>query len=102
MTIEEGFSAYLAAYILGIPKQTAYTWKRHANKQQYNELIGFHVIPKKLGRRPILNEFYKEHLLSIVNENSTLTIEKMVNSLQENFMDLKASTSTVYKFIRKL
>ncbi|CCE73036.1 Piso0_000047 [Millerozyma farinosa CBS 7064] len=102
MTVEEGFSAYSAANILGVPKQTAYTWKRKANEQQYCELLGIPISFKKLGRKPILNQLHKDHLLTIVSESSTLTLEKMVNTLQENFMDLKVSPSTVYKFVRKV
>ncbi|CCE73034.1 Piso0_000045 [Millerozyma farinosa CBS 7064] len=86
MTVEEGFSAYSAANILGIPKQTAYTWKRKANEQQYCDLIGIPISTKKLGRKSILNQLHKDHLLSIVSENSTLTLGKMETSLQENFI----------------
>lgn len=44
MNVEESFSAYMDANILGIPKQIAYTWKRKVNEQQYFDLIKFEKI----------------------------------------------------------
>jgi hypothetical protein len=54
---------------------------------------------KNSGRRPILNDNHKEHLISFVDANPSVRLDEMMTSLSSEFEGLSVSNSTLYKFV---
>lgn len=103
MILEEGYSAFRAAKLNDINLQTAYAWKRNWNRKIVNEINGIYETPKKRGRKPLLTEEHREFLKNLITEDATVTLEFLLEKLRSTFDDVKASVSTIYKFItRKL
>ncbi|RLV89542.1 hypothetical protein JA1_005107 [Spathaspora sp. JA1] len=97
LVIEQGCSAYRAAKIMGIKLQTAYTWKRNWNQRIVNEINGIHVVPKKRGRKPLLTEDHKHFLEDFINQDPTVTLETMVDTLKEKYSDARATVPAVHR-----
>lgn len=89
-----------AAAELKIPKSTAYDWKK-----KYEE--GSDVFSRKegsgrpKGRPAILNEEHQKYLVEMIDENPSLVLDQMMDSLTSQFEDLKVSKTTLYDFIKK-
>lgn len=97
---EKGMSLRAAAAELKIPKSTAYDWKK-----KYEE--GSDVFGRKegsgrpKGRSAILNEEHQKYLVEMIDENPSLVLDQMMDSLTSQFEDLKVSKTTLYDFIKK-
>ncbi|KAG1464258.1 hypothetical protein G6F56_005120 [Rhizopus delemar] len=89
-----------AAAELKIPKSTAYDWKK-----KYEE--GSDIFSRKegsgrpKGRPAILNEEHQKYLVEMIDENPSLVLDQMMDSLTSQFEDLKVSKTTLYDFIKK-
>lgn len=100
--IEEGYSAYSAAKKHGINLQTAYLWKRNWNKQIYLAIQGMEEPSKKRGRKPLLNKKHMELMKSLVEDDASVTLDSMLESLRLNFSNLEVSATTVHRFATKV
>ncbi|EEQ40196.1 hypothetical protein CLUG_04324 [Clavispora lusitaniae ATCC 42720] len=100
--IEEGYSAYSAAKKHGINLQTAYSWKRNWNKQIYLANQGLEEPSKKRGRKPLLNKKHMELMNSLVEDDASVTLDSMLESLRLNFSNLEVSATTMHSFATKV
>ncbi|KAI8987042.1 hypothetical protein BDB01DRAFT_719861, partial [Pilobolus umbonatus] len=97
---EKDMSLRIVATELKIPKATAYDWKK-----KYEE--GSDVFGRKegcgrsKGRPAILNEEHQKYLVEMMDEDPSLVLDQMMDSLTSQFEDLKVFKTTHYDFIKK-
>ncbi|CEP16997.1 hypothetical protein [Parasitella parasitica] len=96
---EKGMSIRGAAAELKIPKSTAYEWKK-----KFEE--GGDVFTRKegsgrpVGRPAILNEEHQKYLVEMIDENPSLVLDQMMDSLTSQFEGLQISKTAFYNFVK--
>lgn len=97
---ERGMNANQAAKALGIPVQTAYSWKRKWNESIVRAVL---QLPpeelKKPGPKPSLTEVHGTFLKGLIGKDSKISLREMREALEEEFGKVKANESTIQKFI---
>ncbi|KAG1451631.1 hypothetical protein G6F56_008036 [Rhizopus delemar] len=53
------------------------------------------------GRPAILNEDYQKHLVELIDDNPSLVLDEMMESLTSQFEDLEISKTALYNFVKK-
>ncbi|CEG71153.1 hypothetical protein RMATCC62417_06936 [Rhizopus microsporus] len=97
---EQGLSLRKAAAQLSIPHSTAQSWKK-----KYE--MGEDVFKRKEGsgrpqdRPAILNEEHQKYLLDLVDDNPSLVLDQMMESLTSQFEGLEISKTSLYNFVKK-
>ncbi|KAG1453846.1 hypothetical protein G6F56_007469 [Rhizopus delemar] len=94
---EERLSLRKAAAKVKVPPSTAQGWKKKFKD-------GEDVFKRKKGsgrpegRPAILNEDYQKHLIELIDNNPSLVLDKMMESLTSRFEDFEISKTTLYNF----
>ncbi|CEI93947.1 hypothetical protein RMCBS344292_08171 [Rhizopus microsporus] len=88
-------NASAAARQLGIHIRAAQRWVKH----YYEDSESIFKKKKKSGCKHILGEEHKQFLLNYIDENPSAVVSEVIESLIQNFIDLKVSRSTVYNFM---
>ncbi|CEG84661.1 hypothetical protein RMATCC62417_18430 [Rhizopus microsporus] len=89
-----------AAAELKIPPSTVQGWKKKFED-------GDDVFTRKegsdrpRGRSAILKEEHQKHLIELIDENPSLVLDQMMESLTSQFENLKVSRTLLYDFIKK-
>lgn len=97
---EEGLSLRKAAANVKVPPSTAQGWKKKFED-------GEDVFERKKGsgrpegRPAILNEDHQKHLIELIDDNPSLVLDEMMESLTSRFEDLEISKTTLYNFVKK-
>jgi len=94
---EKLLSSRAAALQLGINPRTAQKWAKTYKEGGYETFPS----PKKYqrGRKPILQDEHKAHLIEFIDENPSAAVDQMVDSLTRSFEGLEIKKSAVHKFV---
>lgn len=52
-------------------------------------------------RPAILNEDHRKHLIELIDDNPSLVLDEMMESLTSRFEDLEISKTALYNFVKK-
>ncbi|SAM04526.1 hypothetical protein [Absidia glauca] len=91
-------SAAKAGREYGVDERTAQKWvkdyKRYEDEETSKE-------KKKVGRKAVLGEEHKEHLIEFVDNNPSAVIDQALESLTNQFEGLKIKKTAVHDFMTK-
>ncbi|CAO3678949.1 unnamed protein product [Rhizopus stolonifer] len=99
---EKKMSIRSAAAEIKVPKSTAYDWYKEERESLGNDeniVMGEAKSGAKKGRSAILNDTHKEYLVSLIDEQSSLVLDEIVNGLVSQFVDLKIFKTALYEFV---
>ncbi|ORY89519.1 hypothetical protein BCR43DRAFT_448380, partial [Syncephalastrum racemosum] len=88
-------TAAAAAVPLGIHQRTAQRWAA-----QYEKDPDTIFERKKRGPKPVLGIDHKKHIMDVMDNDCTIVVSEVTDSLTSKFQDLKISKSTVHNFMK--
>ncbi|KAG2207889.1 hypothetical protein INT47_010873 [Mucor saturninus] len=101
LVYEEGLTAGKAGKQLGIARRTAYDWLKKDQDLIVESRDGLETkkTEKKVGRPALLNEEHKKHLEETFIDHPSATLDQAIESLTNQFSELKVTKTTVYNFM---
>lgn len=101
LVYERGMSVRQAALKLQITPRTAQRWVADDRQNPQTYIGRKEGSGRPVGRPALMDERHKTHLVDLIDEEPSLVLEQMMDSLTASFIDLEISKTALYNFVTK-
>ncbi|KAI8639716.1 hypothetical protein BD408DRAFT_349481, partial [Parasitella parasitica] len=101
LVIEKGMSARAAALKLNIKPRTAQKWVKMNEEDPQDFIERKKGSGRPVGRPPILGSEHQKFLIDLIDEKPSLVLDEVMDSLTNQFSEIKISTTGLYNFMTK-
>ncbi|KAI8973053.1 hypothetical protein BDB01DRAFT_729606, partial [Pilobolus umbonatus] len=98
LVYEKGMTAGKAAKQLAVAPRTAYEWLKR-DKMDAQEKGELDQSRRKANRRAVLTKEHQEYLEYMFRDFPSATLNQVMESLSNQFIDIKVSKTAVYNFM---
>lgn len=101
LVYERGMSVRQAALKLQITPRTAQGWVADDQRNTQAYIGRKQGSGRPVGRPALMDDRHKTHLVNLIDEEPSLVLEQMMDSLTASFIDLVISKTDLYNFVTK-